>query len=267
MATIVVAFDDEPASRAAIRFAADEALRRHGSLTVVHALTGYEKPVRTDGRAASFADHELARLRLREDIQRAADIAVDLALVVTGLPITEEMQRQSAPADLLVYGVHHRLALLNRLIELPPAAAAGRAGAPVILVPAATLSIAHIVIGYDGSGAAVAAARWAAAEAALRSLRIRAVRAESRHDPGTVDWSALDGIVAPDDRVTAYGEPAGVLERTADGDGLIVVGRHAQGLPARHSVIRALTAGAAAPVVVVPELVSLVSAEGVAAPG
>jgi nucleotide-binding universal stress UspA family protein len=121
-----------------------------------------------------------------------------------------------------------------------------------------------VLVGYDGSGAADAALRWAAREASSRRLPLQVVVVVPQEKGWTREAGAIgemgrrcaQTLVEPD-RVTVSmltGRPAGELIRATEGAGLVVVGQGDQDEgPTRpmSSTSRVLAAHARCPVVVV----------------
>lgn len=250
---VVVGYNREPAATAALRLAAEAAASRHCMLTVVHQLVGAEMPERYGPQSADRRRLDETTARMESDLIDLTGNRTPMHLVLTEEPVETELQTQVAGADLLVLGNHHRAWLLSRMFSSAPATAVRSFPCPVILVPAALGEIRHIVCGYDGSHAAIAAARWAAAEARRRGVTATAVCVSERTaSPASADWSGVTGLGRVLDLVTAYGDPAAVLTEYAEPDGLAVLGREDSGLQ-HHSVIRRLTAHAEVPVAVVPE--------------
>jgi nucleotide-binding universal stress UspA family protein len=132
-----------------------------------------------------------------------------------------------------------------------------------------------IVVGVDGSGASLAALRWAVPQAHRLGAPIVAVHARERTDRLRAVYAPLPAHRAPADEwprpdrvwhavltepgvrvVTAEGLPTAVLLRYADDALMLVVGRGAQGdgrLPGLGPVARDCVRKARCPVVTVPE--------------
>lgn len=114
-----------------------------------------------------------------------------------------------------------------------------------------------VVIGYDGSGRALAALKWAAREAACRGLPLRVIQvvpyagtlaslpgAGGEHSGSVRDLLLDEGIriastLVTDGQVSGAritGHPAGVLSEAAAGASLVVVGQRSQDDPVSSAV-------------------------------
>ncbi len=114
-----------------------------------------------------------------------------------------------------------------------------------------------VVIGYDGSGRALSALKWAAREAACRGLPLRVIQVvpyagtpASAPDPGEEHSDSVrdrlldEGVriastLVMDGRVSGAritGHPAGVLADAADGASLVVVGQRSQDDPVSSAI-------------------------------
>jgi nucleotide-binding universal stress UspA family protein len=135
-----------------------------------------------------------------------------------------------------------------------------------------TPSVTGVVVGVDGSRSALAAVKWAAAEAARRGAELDLVQVLPSADRSGVDAGLPHGrarallyraagaalAVAPATRVsmaTVYGRVGPALVSYAADGGLLVVGTNGPGGPIPLSVGRVLaevTAHADCPVIIVP---------------
>ncbi|KGI67429.1 universal stress protein [Mycolicibacterium rufum] len=119
-----------------------------------------------------------------------------------------------------------------------------------------------VVVGVDGSHAALNAVRWAAAEAVDRDLPLRIVHAVPRDPGGTADAVLPEAqdvamIAAESVRVQCVrtiGRPEDVLVRESQRAAMVCIGarpRHAMIEPVIGAVAAALARGAACPVAVI----------------
>lgn len=121
-----------------------------------------------------------------------------------------------------------------------------------------------VIVGYDGSGAADAALRWAAREASCRQLPVLVVVVLPQQEGRTPEADAIGQLgrrcaetLVDSDQVTVSmltGRAAGELVRATDGATLVVVGQGEQDEgPTRpmSSTSRVLAAHARCPVVIV----------------
>lgn len=119
-----------------------------------------------------------------------------------------------------------------------------------------------VVVGVDGSHAALNAVRWAAAEAVDRDVPLRIVHAVPRDPDGAADavlLEAQDAAVIGSEsvrvqRVRAIGQPEDVLVRESQRAAMVCIGarpRRAAIEPVIGAVAAALARGAACPVAVI----------------
>jgi nucleotide-binding universal stress UspA family protein len=214
---IVVGVDASHGSAAALAWALDDASRRGARVRAVLAWADEDRPAEVDAAAASPGLEDLAAAAdavLRRMVAAARAGGGPAGPAGLDVPVDERpvygtaahaLLQESLSAGLLVVGARShalsrphtgaRWALPGPVGET----CAHRAAISLVVVPAesdATRSRADlpVVVGVDGSLASAAAARWAAAEAALRGVPLRVLRvADARSSalaraplPGTV---------------------------------------------------------------------------------
>lgn len=165
---IVVAVDGSAASQAAVDWAATDARRRGRALKVVHVCE------RAGGQ--------------REYCERALAAAVDRArailpesevtsALISGHPV-EKLVAESATADSIVLGSRGLGGFAGLVVGSVSLLVAGHATGPVVVMRG-TAPVEHgeVVLGFDGSRPAEAAAEYAYEQARARGARLRAVYA------------------------------------------------------------------------------------------
>lgn len=186
---IIVAVDGSPAARAAVTWAAAEAVRRHAELVVVHAydwrVVGAKAPV-----AGGWADsvHAQAEELVADAVAAAKESAPDVkvrgeALLGQAGPTLIAAARSGA---LIVVGNRGRGGFASMLLGSVSQQVATHADASVVVVrgrPDATSG--PIVVGTDGSDTARAAVDVAFEEAEARGTRVVAIRA---YADATAPW-------------------------------------------------------------------------------
>lgn len=277
---IAVGFDDTPAGRAALAWAAEEAEIRGAALTICHvrrpSSVGAGTPDLPD---VAFTDPLLGRL-LRADRERVGGSRVDLRLPAGD--VTQALLALAREVDLVVVGgclsrdpLHHRVAF--RL--------ATWAHTPVTIVRPGPIAVdapfaGHVVVGLDGTAASRAALRYGLAHATRHRLPLAVVNVDSRptdgfwcddsipeapseYAPAPLDLLATEleraghghGDVAIKQGVY-HGDPVKGLLHSATGAALLAIGRHGDRMPAvalrLGSVAAALAAEATCVVTVVP---------------
>ena len=185
--TVVVGTSSLAESRAALVWAAREASRRGALLLVVHAQA---QPVVLDGTAAALTPEVAAHLEAaaREELRAARRAARESADVEVRAVLAREhprraLLRHARSAELVVSGARRRSRLRAGLFgafQLGSTSLflASHACCPVAVVRDLPAPGAHgVVVGWDGSPAAQAAAGWAAAHAAALDVPLRVVTA------------------------------------------------------------------------------------------
>ncbi|WNF00756.1 universal stress protein [Streptomyces luomodiensis] len=283
---ITVGLDGSPESLDAADWAAREARWRHAPLRLVYAWAPLPHTART--AQAPEVREEWAR-GLLDDAEadlasRHPEVSVSTELVTeTAVPA---LVAHGADAEMLVLGCRGRGAVAGFLLGSVALQVLGRSTRPVVLVRH-TSHHAHgaagsdVVVGIQNPPESAAPIEFAFATAAARGVGVRAVRAwvlPPVFEYGPAYLRALDeaGGIEPGERkqlaeavlpwrekyprvpVTEHVEMGGVAEvllTSAEGAGLVVVGRHihrpAMG-PRLGHVAHALLHHAACPVAVVP---------------
>ncbi|KFF59950.1 hypothetical protein JF66_07845 [Cryobacterium sp. MLB-32] len=244
----IVAWDGRPPSKAALDWALE---RSAGSELIM---------VRVVDRTSESADYFMpesvavtAPIALQNDVRRVQEAHPSVRIrseVVPGDPI-EELKRLSTENALVVVGTHRRDGPTVRYEWSVGARLAGAANGPVAIIPEndGTRGVG-VVVGVDGSAAALAAVHFAAAEAARTGDEIHAIHAwqeplvwpesaipdmEFLKSLEDIHQNVLDESVAliqesyPDVCVRSSlvrGAPQWALLEAARGAALLVVGNH-----------------------------------------
>jgi nucleotide-binding universal stress UspA family protein len=189
---IVVGLDDSPSAKVALRWAAEQAIRRQAVLRAIHVFDwpygsgDITVDAPRDNASVTLAAARAAYLagitRVFDEISPRPDWLIQFAKGETG-PV---LVRQSHDSQLLVVGTGEHVGLGRLLTGSISHYCLNRAGCPVVSVPAvfhdheAADSGAkkdEIVVGVDLSASARAALRWAAEQARATGQRLRAVHA------------------------------------------------------------------------------------------
>lgn len=222
---VVVGLDGAPGSRPALRWAAEEAERRHAPLVLVHA---YRLPATGGGPGYNTVpDDLLGQLRARgRAVLRAA--AAQVAQRHPGVTVTRilrsgrpdvVLRAVSATARLTVVGHAATSRLTGVLLGSVALSVTSGNPAPVAVVPTGHLPDGPIVVGVDGSPLSEAAVAFAFDEAALRRAELVAVHAWN--DPG-LDARRLEpllvdpGTLVDQERALLAERLAGWVERYPD---------------------------------------------------
>jgi nucleotide-binding universal stress UspA family protein len=263
---IVVGTDGSEGSRAAVRWAAQEAHKRALALRIVAAggLDALMPSAATESFWGYLTDY---RESWAGDIaNEAADLARQIAPVQpqTAVYVRDSavaaLQREAESADLLVLGSRGRSSAIER-VGSTAIALTQVASCPVVVVPttvedALDAAAGNVVVGVDGSPLSQRAVEFAFAEAALRRTGLTAIHAWTmpwlretlslRHDLATSTRPALEQDAAallseslaeprqkyPDVPVVEQvveERPAGALVRASQNSPLLVVGSRGQG--------------------------------------
>jgi nucleotide-binding universal stress UspA family protein len=251
---IVVGVDGSEQSLAALAWASDEAGLRGTRVIALHAWTLPFTWRGVPGFVLPDADADA----LKEESVRMFNEAVDLVAreragierrVVEEVP-APALIAASEQAELLVVGSRGRGGFAGLLLGSVGYACAQRSTCPVAIVrpPVRAPGRRPVVVGVDGSSSSRRALGWAAEEARLRGVQLRAIHAAEMPPPG---WPGLDGLagVAAENglavlnqaiadelgttaivaREVARGTPADALLRAAEDAELLVVGSRGRG--------------------------------------
>jgi nucleotide-binding universal stress UspA family protein len=216
---IVVGVDGSEPSMNAVRWAVEEAARRHAVLRVVrgYSITTPRLPsgFTVEARAA-------AQRCLRDGVRLALDTHPELEVE----PVLE-LQRgvdlladESMKAEMVVVGARGRGGFAELVVGSTAAALTARAHCPVIVVRGAETAGGPIVVGVDGSHASEAALAFAYDMASRRNADLEAVHVWSDMISvwaGSVSVPDLDWeMVAANERTALSERLAGWRERYPD---------------------------------------------------
>jgi len=290
---VVVGLDDLHDGRAALEWAADAAARAASDLEIVH---GVQVTPAVDPWTAGYAPEILEHLEgvVWDELGQARLIAAQRMHGEVRATLVHDHARPAlltaaARADLLVTGARRRSRLRSGLLggfQLGSTSlfAASHAPCPVVVVRGpATEGTRDLVVGYDGSSSATAAARWALTHARDTGAQVRIVTvwrsvadltlgldptsvARTRDDDETAARARLEDVLGwlreeePTVAVTGTAvnsaHPDEVLLEAAGTCALLVVGSRGHSAftsaligSTSHSVLH----HAATPVVVVPD--------------
>jgi nucleotide-binding universal stress UspA family protein len=263
---IVVGYDGSEHSIAALTWAAAEAERRRRPLTVLHVLdyVGLITSPMGPFRRPDENDDTVTRVA-RAGADRARELAdlADVTAVTRVAPVPLTLIEFSADAELLVVGTRGHGELAGAVLGSVAFAVSAHALCPIVVVrghSALPGPARPIVVGMDGSAAAIEAVRYAAdaAAAAHTSLVVAtayrtlasqawadgyiALEAEGGPDFDTVARESAFSTAAAGARIArsaypeldvteqiAEGLPAQVLAQAAESAGLLVVGSRGHG--------------------------------------
>ncbi|MFI0354955.1 universal stress protein [Actinomadura sp. 9N407] len=242
---VVVGFDGSREGERSLRWAVDEARRRHIGLTVCHAWAWPYPDVRP-GADVRRAMEETAEHVLDHGVALARELAPRSGItgrLVEG-PAALALTQESAGAELVVVGAN---GLEETALGATAFQVAARASCPVIVVRDVGPGDGRVVIGYDGSVASVAALAFGFEEAALQGWRVHIVHGQGAEpgaetEPSRQAVSArVDDALAPwaqrhpniDAKTSIVPEPARrALAEAAEGAQMLVVGdRETDGIP------------------------------------
>ncbi|MFI6801823.1 universal stress protein [Streptosporangium canum] len=209
-AHVVVGVDGSPSSRAALGWAADDAVRRGCALRIVHVCEPwvYDIPLQTppgfrDSVTESWQGVLESAARLARE--RAPGLEVD-AVLETGRPV-EILRRAAEDAEQVVLGSRGRGGFTGLLLGSVSLALAGHVAAPVVVVRGSQERLhGVVVVGFDGSAHAAAALEYAFEEAVRRGARLHAIHAWQMPVLGqgaAVYAPLVEEIFAAEERVAA----------------------------------------------------------------
>ncbi|NUT46145.1 MAG: universal stress protein [Saccharothrix sp.] len=175
---IVVGVDGSRSALAAVRWAAEEAVRRGAPLKLVHA---YLVPARNvpgmSGREVRQAFEEQGVRWLDQAAHTVRDLVPDLRTsVMAELPVAA-MIAESRTAGLVVLGSQGLGGFVGMLIGSVAVAVVAHGVCPVVVVRGELPAAGPVVVGVDGSPAAEEAIGFAFAEASTRRTTLVALLA------------------------------------------------------------------------------------------
>ena len=258
-ARIVVGVDGSPASKVALRWAADEATVRGVGLEIIYAWGSHhllspdvghidQAPFELEGRA--ILDDAVASLSGR------TAVPPDVSAVLAEDDAATALLRVAADAALLVVGSRGRGGFTGLLLGSVSQRCVDHAPCPVAVITPTWEGTPHerVVVGVDGSDSSYGALHWAIDEAARREAQLDVVNAYGFHqypspygpivavDPGQMEKSSkaiLDEMVAGAfgssgppaavELICASLTPAPALLESAKGADLLVVGSRGRG--------------------------------------
>jgi nucleotide-binding universal stress UspA family protein len=246
---IVVGTDGSEHAVTAVRWAADEAVRRDSALEVVHPWLPPYPIGPTDLYRDYEPAHRAAETLVRSTIDRLRQEVPELVEVRASAPMEHPgpaLLDAALGADLLVVGSRGHRGFTGLVLGSVGDRCLTHAPCPVAVVPAAAeIPRGRVVVGVDGSRASEMALLWAAREANLRWARLHIVHAWMPGAGGLAaseqaSRSLLEEMVArlDDERDGAprdlmlqsvAGPAAQALLRSAEHAELLVVGAHGLG--------------------------------------
>jgi nucleotide-binding universal stress UspA family protein len=182
---ILVGYDGSGPAAEAVAWAADEAMARNASLTIV---TCYRIPVTTG--AYGWPATSAIEMLLEAAEQSAGHMREMIAVAHPGLPIRTEVSagpassilvESSGPEDLIVVGASSHEGAGAFWLGSTPRQVIRHSRCPVVVVrgPASRGRPDRVVVGIDGSPAADEALTWAIDEAGLHGIELVVVHAWS----------------------------------------------------------------------------------------
>ncbi|MBN9110785.1 MAG: universal stress protein [Pseudonocardia sp.] len=194
---VVVGVDGSDAATAAVRWAAEEACRRHIPVRLVTAVetvtpirigaTALEPPFVRDMIVAA------AEERLAEARAIATDAAGDVEIVteVRGGPPVAVLRQESADASVLVVGNRGVGGFAGLLAGSVSVGLAASAACPVVVARGTVTAGGPVVVGIDGSSADDAVAAFAFDAAGARNARLVVAHAWSDATIDEAGWTLL----------------------------------------------------------------------------
>ncbi|HEX6257636.1 MAG TPA: universal stress protein [Euzebyales bacterium] len=196
---IVVAVDGSAHADRALVWAVHEAQLRSASLTVLHAIHVSRLTGPLNRELAHDREHDAGVRTVADALERAgvsdADVRVEVPLV-SGRGVAAAVLHNTRDADLVVLGSRGLGGFPGLLLGSVSQQVAAHANVPVAVVPAADdaggdpVETISVVVGVDGSAASREALAWAAEEARLRDVPLRAVQVRPGSDPDPADSNA-----------------------------------------------------------------------------
>ncbi|MGW0073066.1 universal stress protein [Streptosporangium sandarakinum] len=206
-AHVLVGTDGSAPARAAVRWAADEAVRRGWALRIVHVCEPwtYDLPLQTP---PGFHDSMAAYCRgmLDDAVDLAHEHAPQLEVnsVLEPGRTVEVLRREAADAREVVVGSRGRGGFTGLLLGSVSLALAGRVSAPVVVVKGEPREqpFGEVVVGFDGSAHSAAALEHAFEDAARRGARLHVVHTWQMPvvGPGATAYTPLIEEIAASER-------------------------------------------------------------------
>ncbi|MEV4805667.1 universal stress protein [Nonomuraea sp. NPDC049421] len=170
---VLVGYDDSPASRHALTWAVEEARLRNRPLLVCHALH-WPYALRPVSDEVMAQIEQVARGVVEDGARRARELAPELdvrPLVKPGTPAAVLLE-SAHEAEITVLGSRGQGGFEGLPVGSAAVQVAAHCSRPVVVIPSQfegrSGQDARIVVGLDGSPAALAAVEFALDEAALR---------------------------------------------------------------------------------------------------
>ncbi|MGI8702762.1 MAG: universal stress protein [Nocardioidaceae bacterium] len=255
---IVVGVDESDISAEAVRWAAQEAQRRHLPVRLVRAdewIPG--QPMLGNGYDA-LREHSSRLLTTAAQSVREQSEQIQVTTAVSTISAAATLVEESREASMIVVGSRGHGGFTGLLLGSTSLALAAHAHCPVIVLPAAwserESQTGRIVVGVDNSPAAEAAVAFAMEEASTRAAELVAIHSWNMGEfvaswapvPVAVDWTAvIDAERAtftksmtmwrtkyPDVEVVLHweqGHPRRVLAEASTDADLVVVGARGRG--------------------------------------
>jgi nucleotide-binding universal stress UspA family protein len=200
---MVVAVDGSAHADRALTWALHEAQLRSASLTALHAIHVPRLTGSLNRELAHDREHEAGMRLVADALERAGSTADDVQVevpLVTGRGVAAAVLHNTRDADLVVLGSRGLGGFPGLLLGSVSQQVAAHARVPVAVIKAAdeaggtAVETTTVVVGVDGSAASRQALAWAAEEARLRDVPLRAVqvRPGSDPDPGDLQASAVE---------------------------------------------------------------------------
>ena len=189
MGRIVVGVDGSAVADRALHWAVDEAALRGDDIELVlgYPLRVHRAPSTTSSQKTAEQAMDTIANRNSAALQRVRWKTTVVPLLAT--PVADAVLSAAEAADLIVVGSRGIGGFRELLLGSTSHRVATHAEVPVVIArgdkPSYADAYREIVVGIDGSRAAVRALRWAVAEAALRGIGVTALHG----------WSAPDAVL------------------------------------------------------------------------